>query len=377
MNMHDIKKAFLPVMVFAKVAVRRAFRDKTALFFIFAFPLIFLFVFGGIFGRSNNVSFKFALLNQSDAAYAEQFVNRIKDNKLFKVDEEANTLDKAKEKMTRGQIDATVVLPDGFGDLNNGNGQPPHPSGQAKVLYTQNNQQAGQALTSVLQAQSQVINNQFVKTVTPFTVTSEQLNTRGLSQFDYVFAGLLGFSIIGLGIFGPVNVFPELKKQGILRRLHTTPLRVWQYFLANVISQSVVGIISIILQFVVAVSLFNLKISGNTVILALYLVLGIITILGIGLAIGGWAKNVEQAAPLSNIVVFPMLFLSGTFFPRFLMPEWLQTASTFLPLTPIIDGIRLITTEGKGLLDLGPQLGMMGAWLVVVYLLAFRVFRWE
>lgn len=43
------KKPFLPVLTFAKVAIRRAFRDKTALFFIFLFPLIFLFVFGGYF----------------------------------------------------------------------------------------------------------------------------------------------------------------------------------------------------------------------------------------------------------------------------------------------------------------------------------------
>jgi ABC-2 type transport system permease protein len=52
-------------------------------------------------------------------------------------------------------------------------------------------------------------------------------------------------------------------------------------------------------------------------------------------------------------------------------------AATWLPLTPVIDGIRLITTEGKNLIDLLPQLGMMAIWIVVVYAIAFRVFRWE
>ena len=102
-----------------------------------------------------------------------------------------------------------------------------------------------------------------------------------------------------------------------------------------------------------------------------------ITLLGIGLALGGWAKNERQAAPLSNIIVFPMLFLSGAFFPRFLMPDWLQNISAFLPLTPIIDGIRLIATEGKHFIDILPQIGLTGAWLVVIYVIAFRVFRWE
>jgi ABC-2 type transport system permease protein len=106
-------------------------------------------------------------------------------------------------------------------------------------------------------------------------------------------------------------------------------------------------------------------------------VYGIVMILGIGLAIGGWSKNERQAAPLSNIIVFPMMFLSGTFFPRFIMPEWLQNVSALLPLTPVIDGIRLITTEGRHLIDILPQLGLIGVWMLVVYAIAFRVFRWE
>ncbi|HET7673746.1 MAG TPA: ABC transporter permease, partial [Candidatus Saccharimonadales bacterium] len=70
-------------------------------------------------------------------------------------------------------------------------------------------------------------------------------------------------------------------------------------------------------------------------------------------------------------------FLSGTFFPRFLMPEWLQSVSNYLPLTPVIDGVRLIATEGQHLVSLGPQIALMLGWTVIVYLIAFRIFRWE
>jgi ABC-2 type transport system permease protein len=299
-------------------------------------------------------------------------VQQINQAKIYKVSSDVTNLDAAKEKMNRGQLDAAIILPPNFGQQT---GQTP--TGQAQVYYTNNGQQASQALTSILQAQFKAINSRFVNTKEPFTVTSKELNTKGLSQFDYTFAGLLGFSIIGLGIFGPVNVFPELKKQGILRRLHTTPLRVWQYFLANVYSQTVVGIVSIVLMFAVAMTIFNLNVVGNFFELAIFLVMSIAMILGIGLAVGGWAKNEQQAAPLANIVVFPMMFLSGTFFPRFLMPEWLQKVSAFLPLTPVIDGTRLIATEGKSLLAIGPQFAMVAAWLVVIYIIAFRVFRWE
>jgi ABC-2 type transport system permease protein len=361
------------VYVFAKLQTRRFFRDPLAIFFTVAFPLIFLFVFGGIFGSNSGTSFKVALVDQSKNEFSTTFTKKLGENTLLKVDKDVTSLDGAREKMTRGELDAAIVLPSDFGDPKGGQ----YPRGQAKVYYTQNNQTAAQALTSVLGTVFQGVNQQFVKSDTPFTVTSEQLNVKSLSQFDYTFAGLLGFSIIGLGIFGPVNVFPELKKQGILRRYSTTPLRVWQYFLSNVAAQAVVGLITMAVQFAVAITVFKLHVVGNYFELALFLVLSIVTILGIGLSIGGWAKNERQSAPLSNIVVFPMMFLSGTFFPRFLMPEWLQQVSGFFPLTPVIDGMRLIATEGAHLTQLGPQLALLGAWLIIVYAIAFRVFRWE
>lgn len=360
------------MFVFAKIAIRRSLRDKTAVFFIFLFPLIFLFIFGGIFGKQGSANFRVALINQSHTAFADQFSKDITGAKIFKVDPDSKTLDQAKEKMNHGQLDAAIVLPSDFGATR---GQ--SPSGQAIVYYSQNNATAGQTLTSVLSSQFSAINLQLVKVAQPFSVKGVQTNDKGLTQFDYTFAGLLGFSIMGLGIFGPVNVFPELKKSGVLQRLHTTPLRAWQYFLANLVSQSVVGLLTMALMFAVAISVFHLKVSGNYFELAVYIVISIITIFGIGLAIGGWAKNQQQAAPLSNIVTFPMIFLSGTFFPRFLMPQWLQNVSTFIPLTPAIDGLRLIATEGKHLTDLGPQLGLMAIWIVVIYSIAFRVFRWE
>lgn len=369
-----MKRSLYTVLTFVKINTRRFFRDRLAIFFSIIFPLIFLFVFGGLNSGNNNVSFKVALINQSDSSFAKRFVKQTKDSGVLKVDGNVSTLDAAKEKMNRSELDATIMLPPEFGDVKKGN---KYPSGRAEVVYTENNKQSGQALTSILENQFKGLNAQFVPTTMPFTVAGTQLNERSLSAFDYTFAGLLGFAIIGMGIFGPVNVFPELKKMGILRRLSTTPLRVWQYFLSTMIGQAIIGLVSLAIMFAVAILVFHLQVVGNWFELVVFLVLSIVMILGIGLSIGGWAKNERQAAPLSNIVVFPMMFLSGTFFPRFLMPEWLQHISAFLPLTPVIDGIRLIATEGKHFTDILPQLGLIGVWAIVIYAVAFRVFRWE
>lgn len=366
------QKQLYTVWVFFVTSMRRLFRDRLALFFTFLFPLIFLFVFGAL-NKNSDVSFKVAVINNSNSQFSQQFAGNIDQQKSLKVDKNVTNFDQANEKMGRGELDATIELPSGFGDVKNGQ----YPSGQAIVHYTQNNEQAAQTLVSVLQAEFQGINAKFVKSAEPFTVTSKQTNERSLSTFDYTFTGLLGFAILGAGIFGPMNVFPELKKMGILRRLHTTPLKVWQYFLANMFGNAVTGLMSIAVMFIAAVAVFDLRVVGNLLELAVFLAFGIIMILGIGLALGGWAKNERQVAPLGNIIVFPMMFLTGVFFPRFLMPEWLQNITTYIPLTPVIDGARLIATEGKSLLDLGPQLGVMAVWTVIIYIIAFKVFRWE
>lgn len=367
-----MNKSLVAITTFARISVKRYFRDRVAIFFTVIFPLIFLFVFGGIFGKNNDMSFNVALINQSKSDFAQTYVNDLKKEKFYKINAGIKTIEQSKDKMGRSELDATILLPPDFGSQSNG-----RPQGTIQVLYDQNSDQAAKTLTTILQGGLERYNNQFVNVKPPLTAVAKPTNQQGLSRFDYTFAGLLGFSILGLGVFGPTNYFPQMKKQGILRRLHITPLRPWEFFTASAISNALIGLFSIAIMFIVAFTVFDFRMTGNYLALAAVVSLGIISIFGIGLAIGGWAKNENQAAPLANIITFPMMFLSGTFFPRFLMPEWLQGVTTFLPLTPVIDAIRLVATEGKGLTQIGTQIGLMLFWTVVIYAIAFRVFRWE
>ncbi len=359
------------IWVFAKISVKRYFRDRLALFFTVAFPLIFLLVFGSL-SKGSGVTFHVGLINQGGSAFSQKFINEINTNKSFNVDKTVTSLATAKDKMSKSEIDATIVLPSDFGAVKDN-----LPAGQAQIYFDENNVQAAQTISSVVQGQLDGVNTQLIKVKPPFSVKNVSTNTGGLSKLDYTVSGLLGFSIIGLGIFGPVNYFPEMKKQGVLRRLHITPLRVWQFFVSSVISNAIIGLFSIGIMIGVAAALFHFKMVGNYFELATFITLGILCIFGIGLAIGGWARNERQAAPLANVIVFPMMFLSGTFFPRYAMPEWLQHVSAYLPLTPVIDGIRMIATEGKHLTQIGPQLGWVAIWTIIIYAIAFRVFRWE
>jgi ABC-2 type transport system permease protein len=372
--MRDLQKKLLPITTYVRIDVKRLFRDKLAIFFVFIFPLIFLLIFGSIFSGDNDVSFRIGLLNQSQSDFAGQFAGQMKENDVFKIDQEITNLDEAKEKMNRGQLDATVILPADFGEAQAGKG---YPSGEVRILYDQNNESAGTTLGSVMDGIFKDINKRLVPTDTPFTVRAESTATKGLTRFDYTFAGMLGFTLLSLGIFGPVNVFPRLKQRGVLRRYETTTLKVWQYFIGNVLSNAFIGMLAVALMFVAALIIFDLNMRGNYLNLLAVVTLGVTMLFGIGLSIGGWAKNENQAAPLSQLVVLPMMFLSGVFFPTFLMPEFLQGIAKYIPLTPIVDSIRMVVTENASLLDLGPQLSVVAGWLVVVYIIAFKVFRWE
>lgn len=368
-----MQKAFLPIITFVKIDIRRLFRDRLAMFFTFVFPLLFLFVFGGIFGRNNSVSFNVALINHSKTEFAKGFVQQAEKDKILKINHDVTTLAAAEEKMSRGELDAAIVLPTDFGQLSTKG----YPAGKAEVIYNKNSEQAGQTLASVLQSVFDGINTKYVPSEKPFTVAAKSTAKQGLTQFDYVFAGLLGFALLGAGIFGPTSVFPKLKERGVLRRYRTTTLKVWQYFVGNAISNVIVGLLSIATMFAVGLTVFHLSMRGSWLVLTALVALSALMLFGIGLAVGGWARNERQAAPLAQIITFPMMFLTGAFFPRFLMPEWLQGITTYLPLTPVIDGARLIITEGRGFVELLPQFGLIAGWCVIVYLVAFRVFRWE
>lgn len=369
-----MKRYLTAVWALTLAYLKRFSRDKTAMFFTFLFPLLFLFVFGSLYSNnSGSVSFTVTILNHSDSSFAKSFEKQLKDTDTLKVSDKANDFDKAKELMGRGEIDSIIELPQGFGALNAAQ----QPSGAVNVYYSQASPQAGQTLAAVIQSVLTGINHQLGQTEPPLSVVQKSTSTTNLTQFDYVFAGLLGFSILSLGLFGLANQMPAEKKTGAFRRLRASPIKKSQLIFANMIYYYLIGIVSITLMFVVATLVFDFQMKGNWLELALFISLGILTIFGFGLAIGGWSKNENQSAALTNLVSFPLMFLSGVFFPRFLMPEWLQGITGYLPLTPIIDGLRMIMTESKTLLDLAPELALMGVWAVIIYFIAVKTFRWE
>lgn len=350
----------------------RFFRDKVALFFTFLFPLIFLVIFGSIFSNSST-EFNIALINQSDSSFAKTFADQAAEDDVFNVDGNLTNLDAAKESMNRGEIDSILVLPDSFGAPNAG-GQP---SGELEVYYKPGSEQAGQTVAAIMEQILGGINQSMGQQTPSFTVAQRSTGDEGLSQFDYLFAGLLGFTILGSSIFGLANTMPAEKQRGSFRRLRASPFKASQLIIGNALHYLVVTLLSLALMIVVGQLLFDFEMRGSWLQFGLFAVIASLMMIGFGLLIGGWAKNENQAAPLTNLVAFPLMFLSGIFFPRYLFPEWLQGTTEIIPLAPVVDGFRRIMTENATLLQLGPELAMIAAWAAGLYILAIKLFRWE
>ncbi len=356
----------------ARFFTKRYFRDKVALFFTFVFPVMFLIIFGFIFGGDSSPSFNVALINRSTTPFSQKFVEMAKSSEVFKVTETTD-FEAAKTEIEQGEKDAIVELPTNFGEIN----EEKQPTGTVITYYDQSDEQLSATFKSVMQGTIDGINKQIVKTEAPIKLETKSLQTANLSRFDYLIAGIIGFSLMSLGIFSMSEGFTGDKKSGALRRMEVAPIKAWHIIIATGLNRIIVGIVSVAALFVIAVLVFDFNMRGDYLSLLLMVIISTFCMFGFGMAIAGWAKDGNQAAPLANLVTFPMMFLSGVFFPVFLMPIWLQSIAAFLPLTPIVDGLRMILTEGKTIFDIGAQLAVIAVWTIIIYIVSFKVFRWE
>ncbi|QHU89596.1 ABC transporter permease [Candidatus Saccharibacteria bacterium oral taxon 955] len=356
--------------------MKRFTRDKMALFFTFLFPLLFLFVFGSIFNNPS-VNFNVVIVDNAKNDFSKGFIEGAKQDKggALKV-KEITTMDKAKEKLKHSQIEGIIELPKGFGEAT-GEGDSAKPRGTLNVLYSKGSEQAGSTLSAIMGQVIDEINKHMGQPEAPFKVASKAIGDERLSTFDYTFTGLLAFSLMSMGVFGLANQMPTEKQKGSYRRLRAAPFTAGQLIIATAITYTIISIISAAMMIIVGMLAFKFQMRGNWLLLVPFLTICAAMMTGIGLAIGAWAKNENQSSPLSNLISFPMMFLSGAFFPAYLFPEWLQGVSKFIPMAPVVDGFRLIMAEKAGLIEILPQVGGVLLAIIIVYALAIKLFRWE
>jgi ABC-2 type transport system permease protein len=345
-------------------------RNRAAVFFSLFLPLIIMLIFG-VLNFEGTVDIDLGIVDEADSSASEAFIGNLGEVDylvLHQGDREAELA-----ALETGDRDFVIVIPAGWT-------VPPAGTDSGFTAYAASGDPAQiQVLEGLLQqAVAQALYAPAGGGGTAFTppLTFESVEARDLGYIDFLVPGIVGMTIMQLGLFGVAFGFVQLKRTGALRRLFATPTSPTYFLSAQVASRLIIGFAQVAI--LIGVGLwFGLQMFGDYLTLAVIVLIGSVIFLAIGFSIAGWAKNEDQAAPVANLISLPMMFLSGVFFPRDAMPEFLRWVTQFMPLTYVNDALRGVVNNGDNLLALGPQLLGMAVWAVITFVVAVRLFRWE
>lgn len=348
------------------------FRNKTAIFFTLFIPIFLIAIFG-VLNSSSGGNIDLSITNYSTNPAAQQFIDQIKAVKAFKVEQVPES--SAADKLGRGKTDLQVIISRNFGELNPTTHRL-EPS-TVKTYYNAGRPQNGQTASLVISELIGGFNVALTHTPQLLSVQDAGIKTNNQGEIDFLLPGVIGFSIMQLGIFSVAFAFVSYKSTGALRRLQVTPTHPINFLIGQSIARLIIGILQVGLLLFLGVRFFHVHMLGSIEAFLAVETLGVIMFLMFGFAIAGWAKDENQAAPVSQLITFPMIFLSGVFFPTTGLPAWLARIVKYLPLTYLVDSARRIANEGATLWQVRGDLLGMTVWMLLVLVIAVRVFKWE
>ena len=341
-------------------------RDRAAMFWTFFLPLVIMVIFGLLnFGELGKVDV--GIVDLADNEASSQFIDGLSEIDALRI--ETGSAEDERAALADGKRDLVILLPVDLADV--------HSENQIVALYHGSRQTEARLGLTVTQSAVDELNFAITGAERVITLTEESVEARDLGYIDFLMPGVIGMAIMQLGLFSVAFSFVTMKREGVLRRLLATPLDPASLLVAQVITRLIVVVIQTMILAAVAVFLFSAEFAGNFFAVLLAAAMGGAVFLAMGFAVSGWARTEQQAAPLANIVSLPMMFLSGVFFSRDVLPDILQRITDFLPLTYLVEAIRGMTVEGDTVLMQWPNFLGLAVWLVVAFVIANRTFRWE
>jgi len=351
-------------------------RDRAALFWTLAFPLIFIFMFGFIFqggggGGGLNIGWVDEDGSPASAALRAAFVAQ-EGNELTDLGR-----DPAVDQMREGELDTVIVIPAGYGaalEAASAEGAPPA-APTSVVVYTDPSRQnlTGAVFQSVGAVLGVVNLGGRPPLVVPETAT---IQTENLNFISYFVPSMLGLSVMQVGIFAAIPLVAD-RQNLILKRLAATPLHRWQLVGSNIVMRLLIALVQAVIIVGVGVLFFGVEVTGPWSLSILFVSLGAVAFLALGYVIASFAKTEDSANGMTSVVQFPMMFLSGTFFPIEQMPPFLQGIARLIPLTYLSDALRQVMVGGAPFAPLWVCAAVLLGWLVVCFAIAARKFRWQ
>ena len=163
----------------------------------------------------------------------------------------------------------------------------------------------------------------------------------GGRYIDFLIPGLVGINLMGGGLWGVGFVVVDMRVRKLLKRFLATPMRRQDFLLALLFSRAVFTLIEVTILLVFARLAFGIAVRGDLLALAALIGLGAACFGGIGLMVACRVETIESVSGLMNAVMLPMYLLCGVFFAADRFPEAVQPLIRILPLTALLDGLRL------------------------------------
>ena len=314
-------------------------RSKATLFWTLLFPVMLILMFGAIFSGFGDTEYDLVVVDFDNSDMSKTLIDILDDTPVIKVDIKTVDDNQILDYIKDNNIKRLVLIPQGFQQTIGMATMDSSAVANISFYFDQSEQQSNSIIRSVIS--SIVINlnmnisggREIIKINDVETITGE------FSFIDFFLPGMIGFTIMQTCIYGSLERNTKFKKDGILRKLLTTPITRSEWIFSKMFFQLFLSFVSAALIVVIGVLVYGIKININ-IFMVLIIIGTSFLFTGIGMLISRFVKDEESAGMAGGAVTFPMMFLAGTFFALEQMPEFLQIVARFLPLFYVNEGLR-------------------------------------
>jgi ABC-2 type transport system permease protein len=345
-------------------------RNVAGLFFGLIFPVILILIFGAIFSSGFSGTLTVYVQNQDT-----QNVGQVTTSFLQAFDNSTLTLvmvspsENFSQYLSAHSASDGIIIPADF-SANYVAGKPVN-----VTVYGNPSQSSSAIVSGTVSGVINGFNLAHARALPIIGMTQTTASAQVTKYIDFLVPGLVGFSILVSPMFSLVNISSEYKRIKLFKQLSLTPLTKIEWLASKVLFYILLSAASFLLMVAVGVLAFGAHIVLSPWLIP-FIMLGPMFFSSLGMLVGTISKNTETASVVGNIVTFPMMFLSGTFFPITLMPTYLQYVAHVLPLFYIIDGLNgvmVYTNYAQATIDLG----VITIITIIAFVAAARLFKWR
>ncbi len=358
-----------------KVFSRGYLRNRFGLFFGLIFPVILILIFGAIFSSSGSGTINVYAQDKDTGPFATpqmnigtQFLHALNSSSTIRLVMVNSTEDFPKYLAAHSASDG-IVIPENF-SADYVAGRPVN-----VTVYGNPTSSTSGIVSGTVNGYANYFNLQRFNGKAVIGLTSTTVNLHQTKYIDFLVPGLIGFAILVSPMFSLVNISSDYKKTKLFKQLSLTPLTKFEWLASKILWYIVLTVISFLLMVVVGIAVYGANVTLTPWLIP-FLLIGPTLFASLGMLVGTVTKNPETAGVIGNIVTFPMMFLSGTFFPISIMPHYLQTIAHVLPLFYIIEGLNNVMVYSNyagAVIDVA----IVGAITVVIFVAAVKLFKWR